>query len=63
MTLCRAFAVEDVCKSAKKAVSKVTIWKSEDNHKYDTYGVGIKQLERDTGPSTNDVSTQGGEGG
>ena len=39
MTLCRALAVEDVCNSVKKAVSKVTIWKSEDHHKYDTSGV------------------------
>ena len=39
MTLCRVIAVKDVCNSAKKAVSKVTIWKSEDHHEYDTNGV------------------------
>ena len=39
MTLCRAFAVKDVCNSDNKAVSDVTIWKSEDHHKCDTNGV------------------------
>ena len=51
MTLCRVFAVKDVCNSAKKAVSKVTIWKSEDHHKYDTNGVWIEQLDSDTSSS------------